>query len=123
MADVKKLVDDIKSLTLMEAAEIAKTLKEELGLPDAAPMMAAAPGAAPAAAAEEKTEFDVELTSVGDKKINVLKVIREITGLGLADAKAFVESAPKMIKEGLSKEEAEEIKKKVTEAGGTVAVK
>jgi len=124
MADVKKLVDEIKSLTLMEAAEIAKTLKEELDLPDAAPMMAMA-GAVPATAeaAEEKTEFDAELTAVGDKKINVLKAVREITGLGLGEAKTFVESAPKVIKENVSKEEAEEIKKKIEEAGGKVSIK
>jgi large subunit ribosomal protein L7/L12 len=123
-ANVAKLIEDIKSLTLMEAAEVAKTLKEELGLPDAAPVMAmAAAGAAPAAAAEEQTEFTVTLTDVpADKKIAVLKVVREITGLGLGEAKAVVESTPKELKAGVDKATAEDIKKKIAEAGGTVKV-
>jgi len=123
MADVQKLIDDIKSLTLMEAADIAKRLKEELGLPDPAPMMAFAGGAPAAEAAEEKTEFDVILESVpADKKIGVLKVVREITGLGLAEAKAFVESTPKPVKEGIPQAEANDIKAKIVEAGGVVKI-
>lgn len=124
-ANVAKLIEDIKSLTLMEAAEVAKTLKEELGLPDAAPVMAmgGGGGAAPAAAAEEQTEFTVTLTEVpADKKIAVLKVVREITGLGLGEAKAVVEETPKELKAGVDKATAEDIKKKITEAGGTVKV-
>lgn len=123
-ANVAKLIEDIKSLTLMEAAEVAKTLKEELGLPDAAPMMAmAAAGGAPAAAAEEQTEFTVILTEVpADKKIAILKVVREITGLGLGEAKAVVEGTPKELKAGVDKATAEDIKKKITEAGGVVKV-
>lgn len=123
-AKVAKLIEDIKSLTLMEAAEVAKTLKEELGLPDAAPVMAvASAGGAPAAAAEEQTEFTVTLTEVpADKKIGVLKVVREITGLGLGEAKAVVEGTPKELKTGVDKATAEDIKKKITEAGGVVKV-
>jgi len=123
MAKVEKLIEDIKSLTLMEAAEVAKTLKEELGLPDAAPVIAMATAGAPAAAAEEQTEFTVTLTEVpADKKIGVLKVVREITGLGLGEAKAVVEGTPKELKAGVDKATAEDIKKKITEAGGTVKV-
>lgn len=124
MADTAKLIADIKSLTLMEAAEVAKTLKEELGLPDAAPVMAmGAMPAAAASAAEEQTEFTVTLTEVpADKKIGVLKVVREITGLGLAEAKAVVESCPKELKAGVDKATADDIKKKITEAGGVVKV-
>lgn len=123
-AKIAKLIEDIKSLTLMEAAEVAKTLKEELGLPDAAPVMAmAAAGGAPAAAAEEQTEFTVTLTEVpADKKIAILKVVREITGLGLGEAKAVVEGTPKELKAGVDKATAEDIKKKITEAGGVVKV-
>lgn len=122
-ANVAKLIEDIKSLTLMEAAEVAKTLKEELGLPDAAPMMAMAAAGAPAAAAEEQTEFTVTLTEVpADKKIAILKVVREITGLGLGEAKAVVEGTPKELKAGVDKATAEDIKKKITEAGGVVKV-
>jgi len=124
-ANVAKLIEDIKSLTLMEAAEVAKTLKEDLGLPDAAPVMAmgAGGGAAPAAAAEEQTEFTVTLTEVpADKKIAILKVVREITGLGLGEAKAVVEETPKELKAGVDKATAEDIKKKIAEAGGTVKI-
>jgi large subunit ribosomal protein L7/L12 len=122
-ANVAKLIEDIKSLTLMEAAEVAKTLKEELGLPDAAPVMAMGAAAAPAAAAEEQTEFTVTLTEVpADKKIAILKVVREITGLGLGEAKAVVEDTPKELKAGVDKATAEDIKKKIAEAGGTVKV-
>lgn len=123
--NIAKLITDIKALTLMEAAEIAKTLKEELGLPDAAPMMAmaAAGGGAPAAAAEEQTEFTVTLTEVpADKKIAILKVVREITGLGLGEAKAVVEGTPKELKAGIDKAAAEDIKKKIAEAGGVVKI-
>jgi len=122
-ANVAKLIEDIKSLTLMEAAELAKTLKEELGLPDAAPMMAMAVAGAPAAAAEEQTEFTVTLTEVpADKKIAILKVVREITGLGLGEAKAVVEGTPKELKSGVDKATAEDIKKKIAEAGGVVKI-
>lgn len=122
-ANVAKLIEDIKSLTLMEAAEVAKTLKEELGLPDAAPVMAMGAAAAPVAAAEEQTEFTVTLTEVpADKKIAILKVVREITGLGLGEAKAVVEDTPKELKAGVDKATAEDIKKKIAEAGGTVKV-
>lgn len=122
-ANVAKLIEDIKSLTLMEAAEVAKTLKEELGLPDAAPVMAVAAAAAPAAAGEEQSEFTVTLTEVpADKKIGILKVVREITGLGLGEAKAVVEGTPKELKAGVDKATAEDIKKKITEAGGVVKI-
>lgn len=121
--NVAKLIEDIKSLTLMEAAEVAKTLKEELGLPDAAPMMAMAAAGAPAAAVEEQTEFTVTLTEVpADKKIAILKVVREITGLGLGEAKAVVEGTPKELKAGIDKAAAEDIKKKIAEAGGVVKI-
>ena len=123
MSAVAKLVEEIKKLTLMEASELADTLKKDLNLPDAAPMMMAGPAAA-GPAAEEQSEFAVELTDVpADKKIAILKVIREITGLGLGDAKTFVESAPKMVKEGVSKSEAEEMKKKIEDAGAKVTLK
>jgi large subunit ribosomal protein L7/L12 len=109
---------------VLELAELVKILEEKFGVSAAAPamMMAAAPGAG-AAAAEEKTEFNVELTDVGANKINVIKVVKEITGLGLADAKALVDAAPKVIKEGVKKEDAEAMKKKVEEAGGKVVLK
>jgi len=120
----EQMVGELSSWTVMEVAGLIKALEEKWGV-SAAPV-AMAGGAAPAAAAavvEEKTEFDVELTGAGDKKINVIKAVREITNLGLADAKALVEGAPKMIKEGVTKDEAESIKKKLEEAGATVAVK
>ena len=125
MADLAKLVDDLSSLTVLEAAELSKLLEEKWGVSAAAPVaVAAAPGAAAAAApVEEQTEFDVILTGDGGKKINVIKEVRAITQLGLGEAKALVESAPKAIKEGVSKAEAEEIKKKIEEAGGTVELK
>src|SRR6187551_3986395 len=124
MADITKLVDQLSELTVLEAAELAKALEEKWGV-SAAAAVAAAPAAAGAAApaAEEKTEFDVILTGDGGKKINVIKEVRAITGLGLGEAKALVESAPKAIKEGIGKAEAEEIKKKIEEAGGTVELK
>lgn len=117
---VEKLVEEISSLTLVEAAELKKALEEKFGVTAAAPVMMAGamPGAAAAAApaAEEKTDFDVELTEVGANKINVIKAVREITGLGLKEAKDLVEGAPKMVKEGCNKDEANEIKKKLEEA-------
>jgi large subunit ribosomal protein L7/L12 len=117
----------IKNMSLMDAATLVKELEEELGVSAAAPMMAAMPGAAagPAAAAAEpeKDEFTVVLNSAGDKKIQVIKVVRELTGLGLKEAKDLVDGAPKPVKEGLNKEQAEEMKKKLEEAGGTVELK
>lgn len=126
MADLDKLVEELSKLTVLEAAELAKKLEEEWGVSAAAPVAVAAVGGAgggEAAAAEEKTDFDVILAAVGDKKINVIKEVRGITGLGLKEAKDLVEGAPKPVKEGASKEEAEEIKKKLEEAGATVEVK
>lgn len=124
---VQKLVEEIKGLNLLEAAELVKALEEALGVSAAAaaPVMVAAGGTAPAAGApaEEKTEFSVVLTAVGANKINVIKAVREVTSLGLKEAKDLVDGAPKAIKEGVNKEEAENIKKKFTEAGATVEVK
>ena len=127
MADLQSLVESIKNLTLLEASQLVKTLEEELGVSAAAagPVMVAAAGgaAAGAAPAEEKTEFTVVLSAVGANKINVIKVVREVTSLGLKEAKDLVDGAPKTIKEGVSKEEAESIKKKFADAGATVEVK
>lgn len=125
MADLKALVEELSKLTVLEAAELSKMLEEEWGVSAAAPVAVAAAGgaAAGAAAAEEKTEFDVILASAGDKKINVIKEVRGITGLGLKEAKDLVEGAPKAVKEGVAKDEAEEIKKKLEEAGATVELK
>ena len=125
MADLQKLVDDLSALTVLEAAELSKLLEEKWGVSAAAAVAVAAPagGGAAAPAAEEKTEFDVILTGDGGKKINVIKEVRAITGLGLTEAKTLVESAPKAIKEGINKAEAEEIKKKLEEAGATVELK
>jgi len=126
MADINAIADQIQNLTLLEASELVKILEERLGVSAAAaavPVVAPAAGAAPAAEAEEKTEFDVILTDVGPKKINVIKVVREVTNLGLKEAKDLVESAPKVVKEGVSKEEAEAIKKKFEEAGAKVEIK
>lgn len=124
---VQKLVEEIKGLNLLEASELVKALEEALGVSAAAaaPVMVAAGAAAPAggAPAEEKTEFSVVLTAVGANKINVIKAVREVTSLGLKEAKDLVDGAPKPIKEGVNKEEAETIKKKFTEAGATVEVK
>ena len=125
MADIAKLVDQLSELTVLEAADLAKALEEKWGV-SAAAAVAAAPaagGGAAAPAAEEKTEFDVILTGDGGKKINVIKEVRAITQLGLGEAKALVEGAPKPIKEGVNKEEAEKIKKQIEEAGGTVELK
>lgn len=124
MADIAKLVEELSQLTVLEAADLAKALEEAWGVSAAAAVaVAAAPAGDAGAAAEEKTEFDVILTGDGGKKINVIKEVRAITGLGLAEAKALVEGAPKPLKEGASKAEAEEIKKKIEEAGGTVELK
>ncbi len=124
MANIAEIVETIKGMTALELKELKEALQEEFGVTAAAPVVAVAGGAAaPAEEAEEKTSFDVELTSVGDKKINVIKVVREITGLGLKEAKDVVDGAPKNVKEGVSKEEAEEIKGKLEEAGATITVK
>jgi large subunit ribosomal protein L7/L12 len=124
MADLAKLVDDLSGLTVLEAAELSKMLEEKWGVSAAAPVAVAAAGAAGgAAAAEEKTAFDVILATAGAQKINVIKVVRELTGLGLKEAKDLVEGAPKPVKTGVSKEESETIKKKLTDVGATVEVK
>ena len=125
MADLQKLVEDLSALTVLEAAELSKLLEEKWGVSAAAAVAVAAPGGGAAAApvAEEKTEFDVILTGDGGKKINVIKEVRVITGLGLTEAKTLVESAPKAVKEGVNKDEAEKIKKQIEEAGGTVELK
>jgi len=126
MADLSKIVDELSSLTVLEAAELSKMLEEKWGVSAAAPVAVAAVaggGDAGAAAAEEKDSFDVVLMAAGDKKINVIKEVRAITGLGLKEAKDLVEGAPKPVKEGASKDEAEELKKKLEEAGATVELK
>ena len=127
MANIEKIVDELSNLTVMEAAELSKALEEKWGVSAAAAVAVAAPGAAASDAggdaAAEKSEFDVILTAVGDKKINVIKEVRTITGLGLKEAKDLVEAAPKPVKEGASKDESEEIKKKLEEAGASVEVK
>jgi len=126
MANLEKIVDELSGLSVIEAAELSKMLEEKWGVSAAAPVAVAAVGAASAgdgAAAEEQTEFAVVLVSYGEKKINVIKEVRAITSLGLKEAKDLVESAPKEIKEGISKDEAEEIKKKLEEAGATVELK
>ena len=126
MADIAKLVDQLSELTVLEAADLAKALEEKWGVSAAAAVAVAGPaagGGAAAPAAEEKTEFDVILTGDGGKKINVIKEVRAITGLGLGEAKALVEGAPKPVKEGVNKEEAEKIKKQIEDAGGTVELK
>src|SRR6185295_3533154 len=124
MADLSKIVDDLSKLTVMEAAELSKLLEEKWGVSAAAPVaVAAAGGAAPAAAAEEKTEFTVQLTSAGDKKIEVIKEVRAITGLGLKEAKDLVEGAPKPVKEGVNKDEADKIKAQLEKAGAKVDLK
>ena len=124
MADIAKLVEELSSLTVMEAAELAKALEEEWGVSAAAAVAVAGPAAGgDAPAAEEQTEFDVILTGDGGKKIQVIKEVRAITGLGLTEAKGLVEGAPKPVKEGVNKAEAEEIKAKIEAAGGTVELK
>jgi len=126
MANIEKLLEEISNLTLAEAAELKKMMEEKFGVTAAAPVMmaGAAPGAGAAAeAVEEKTEFDVELTEAGPNKLNVIKVVREITGLGLKEAKDLVEAAPKVVKEGCNKDEAAELKKKIEESGAKVTLK
>jgi large subunit ribosomal protein L7/L12 len=126
MADLAKLVDDLSALTVLEASELSKMLEEKWGVSAAAPaavMAAPGAGAAAAAPAEEKTEFDVVLAAFGENKINVIKEVRAITGLGLGEAKALVEGAPKSVKEGVNKAEAEDIKKKLEAAGAKVELK
>jgi large subunit ribosomal protein L7/L12 len=128
MANLEQLVEQLSGLTVLEAAQLSKLLEEKWGVSAAAPVAVAAPAAGAAAAApaepeEEKTEFDVILVAVGDKKINVIKEVRTVTGLGLKEAKDLVESAPKPVKEAVKKEEAEQIKKKLEEAGATAEIK
>ena len=124
MADLAKIVEELSALTVLEAADLAKLLEEKWGVSAAAAVAVAGPAAAAAGpAAEEQTEFDVILTGDGGKKINVIKEVRAITGLGLTEAKTLVESAPKAVKEGVNKEEAEKVKKQLEEAGATVELK
>jgi large subunit ribosomal protein L7/L12 len=126
MADLAQIAEDLSNLTVLEAAELSKMLEEKWGVSAAAPVAVAAAGAAPAAAgeaAEEQTEFTVVLATVGDKKINVIKEVRAITGLGLKEAKTLVEEAPKEVKEGVSKDEADKIKEQLEGAGATVEIK
>jgi large subunit ribosomal protein L7/L12 len=129
MPDIQKIAEEISGLTLLEARDLVKALEEKLGIKATAPMamaampMAGAGAGAEVVAAEEKTEFDVILTGFGDKKIQVIKVVRELTGLGLKEAKDLVEGVPKPVKEGVSKDEAATMKKKLEEAGGTAEVK
>jgi large subunit ribosomal protein L7/L12 len=127
MADLQKMVEELSGLTLLEAAELSKLLEQKWGVSAAAVAVAAVPGAAAGGAAapvaEEKTEFDAILSTVGEKKIQVIKVVRELTSLGLKEAKDLVEGAPKPLKQGISKEEAETVKKKMEEVGATVEIK
>jgi len=125
MADLEKIAEELSSLTVLEAAELSKLLEEKWGVSAAAPVAAAAPaaGGGDVAAAEEKDEFDVILAAAGEKKINVIKEVRTITGLGLKEAKDLVEGAPKPVKEGVKKDEAEALKKQLEEAGATVELK
>lgn len=123
MADVAKLVEEIKTLSLLEVNDLVKALEEEFGVSAAAPVMVAGAAGGAGEAAAEKTEFDVVLTAAGDNKIKVIKVVREITGLGLAEAKAAVDGAPKTLKEAVSKEEAEKFKAQLEEVGAGVELK
>ena len=123
MADLQKIVDDLSSLTVLEAAELAKLLEEKWGVSAAAAVAVAGPAAAAAAPVEEKTEFTVVLTAAGDKKIEVIKEVRAITGLGLKEAKDLVEGAPKPVKEGVNKDEAETVKAQLEKAGAKVELK
>ena len=126
MADIQKIAEDLSALTVLEAADLSKPLEEKWGVSAAAPVAAVAVAGAAGAgaeAAEEKDEFDVVLATIGDKKINVIKEVRAITGLGLKEAKDLVESAPKAVKEAVGKDEAEELKKKLEEVGATVELK
>ncbi|MBE6732932.1 MAG: 50S ribosomal protein L7/L12 [Ruminococcaceae bacterium] len=120
---ITAMIEELKALTVLELSELVKAVEEEFGVSAAAAVAVAAPAAGGAAAAEEQTEFDVILAAAGAEKIKVIKVVREITGLGLADAKALVDGAPKTLKEAVSKEEAEEIKAKLSEVGATVELK
>jgi large subunit ribosomal protein L7/L12 len=120
---ITNILEEIKSLTILELNDLVKAVEEEFGVSAAAPVGVVAAGGAAAPAAEEKTEFDVILASFGAKKLDVIKVVRELTGLGLKDAKDLVEGAPKTIKEGVSKDEAEQVKAALTEAGATVEIK
>ena len=121
---ITNILEEIKSLTILELSDLVKAVEEEFGVSAAAPVgVVAAVGAAPAAAAEEKSEFDVILANFGAKKLDVIKVVRELTGLGLKDAKDLVEAAPKAIKEGVSKDEADKVKAQLEEAGATVEIK
>ena len=123
MADLNKIIDELSTLTVVEAAELSKQLEEKWGVTAAAPVAAAPAGAAAAPAGEEKSEFSLFLSSAGDKKINVIKEVRAITGLGLKEAKDLVEAAPKEIKGGVAKKDAEEFKKKLEAAGAKVELK
>ncbi len=123
MADVTKILDEIKELTLLEVNDLVKALEEEFGVSAAAPVMVAGAAGAAAGAAEEKSEFDVVLANAGAQKIKVIKVVREITGLGLAEAKALVDGAPKTLKEAVAKDEAEEMKTKLEEVGAVIELK
>ena len=123
MADLQKIVDDLSSLTVLEAAELAKLLEEKWGVSAAAAVAVAGPAAAAAAPAEDKTEFTVVLAAAGDKKIEVIKEVRAITGLGLKEAKDLVEGAPKPVKEGVNKEEADKLKAQLEKAGAKVELK
>jgi len=120
---IVKFVEEIKTLTVLELAELVKAIEEEFGVSAAAPVMVAAGPAAAAPAAEEKTEFDVILVEAGASKMNVIKIVKEVTGLGLKEAKEVVDNAPKAVKEGISKADAEELQKKLTEAGAKVELK
>ena len=123
MANLDKIVEDLSALTVMEAAELSKMLEEKWGVSAAAPVAVAGPAAGPAVVAEEKTEFTVQLTAAGDKKIEVIKEVRAITGLGLKEAKDLVEGAPKPVKEGVNKDEADKIKAQLEKAGAKVELK
>ena len=123
MADLNKIIDELSKLTVVEAADLSKQLEEKWGVTAAAPVAAAAPGAAAAPAGEEKSEFSLFLAAAGDKKINVIKEVRAVTSLGLKEAKDLVEGAPKEVKSGVKKQEAEEIKKKLEAAGAKVELK
>ncbi|MEP2830821.1 50S ribosomal protein L7/L12 [Parvibaculum sp.] len=123
MTDLAKIVEDLSNLTVLEAAELSKMLEEKWGVSAAAPVAVAAAGGAPAAAAEEQTEFEVVLAAAGEKKIEVIKEVRAITGLGLKEAKDLVEGAPKTVKEGASKDEAEKLKAQLEKAGAKVELK
>jgi large subunit ribosomal protein L7/L12 len=123
MADIEKIAEDLSALTVIEAAELSKLLEEKWGVSAAAPVAVAAAGAAPAAAEEAKDTFDVILAAIGEKKINVIKEVRAITGLGLKEAKDLVEGAPKPVKEGVAKDEADKLKEQLEGAGATVELK